>query len=423
MKNLNQWLEHIEHLHSKPIDMGLERMKKMLELMNIKFDCPVIIVGGTNGKGSVCSYLEHILLAQGYKVGVHTSPHLIRFNERAKINGSYVSDEDLCKHFEKVEKARGQTTLSYFEYTLLGILSLFQEKKPDALVLEIGLGGRLDAVNTVEPTVSVITSVGIDHTSFLGNTREEIGWDKAHIYRTGKPAICGDLNPPVTLVEYAEEIGAHLELAGRDFTALKNDDNTWDYQGPNWHLSQLPEPAMKGVYQINNAAAALAALEAIQTRLKVERESIEQGLKTAVLSGRFQKIGSDPEMIIDVGHNPHAATQLAETLKQVSGKGRTLAVFGMLSDKDRKKVCEIMKPCIDEWFLADLPTIRGGKAEDLGFYLTEAGVDSKKLKKFSSVKEALQNALESSQSTDRILVFGSFVTVSEVLELLNVPIL
>lgn len=423
MQTLEQWLSFIEQLHSKTIDMGLERMKKMIEIMDIRFDVPVFIVGGTNGKGSICSYLEHILLEQGYNVGVHTSPHLIRFNERAKVDGQYISDEDACRYFAEVEKARGEMTLSYFEYTLLALLKLFQERNLDAVILEIGLGGRLDAVNTVEPTVSVIASIGIDHTAFLGNTREEIAWDKAHIYRANKPAICGDKNPPSTLIDYAKEIGACLEVAGKDFTGVKISEDTWNYQGPKWQLQGLPMPAMKGVYQINNASAALAALEAVEDKIKVDRSSIESGLKKAVLSGRFQKLQDNPEVIVDVGHNPHAAIQLAETLKVNPSKGKTYAVFGMLSDKDRSKVCSIMASSADYWLLSDLPGVRGGKAEDLKNFLLKEGVKDHQIEIFESVERAVQNALKVAESADRILIFGSFVTVSEALTALKVPVL
>lgn len=423
MKTLEQWLSFIEHLHSKSIDMGLERMNQMIRKMNIKFDIPVFTVGGTNGKGSICSYLEHILEAQGYKVGVHTSPHLLRFNERAKINGKYVEDEEFIKYFEAVEKARGELTLSYFEYTLLAILKLFQEKDLDAVILEIGLGGRLDAVNTVEPTVSIIASIGIDHTAFLGNTREEIAWDKAHIYRPNKPAICGDKNPPDTLISYAEDIGARLEVNGKDFEGIKTGAHSWNYSGPNWKLIDLPLPSMKGVYQINNASAALAALEAVEGQIIVDRSSIEEGLKKALLSGRFQKIQGNPEIIVDVGHNPHAAVQLAETLKANPIQGKTYAVFGMLSDKDRQKVCALMAPCASRWFLADLPGPRGGRAEELKEFLVQEGTPEADIRIFTSVREGLQNALKTAQSTDRILVFGSFVTVSEALTALKVPVI
>ncbi|WP_282164160.1 bifunctional tetrahydrofolate synthase/dihydrofolate synthase [Turicimonas muris] len=423
MQTLEQWLSFIEHLHSKTIDMGLERMNKMIKKMDIKFDVPVFTVGGTNGKGSICSYLEHILQAQGYKVGVHTSPHLIRFNERAKVNGQYIADEEFCKYFEEVEKARGELTLSYFEYTLLAILKLFQEKHLDAVILEIGLGGRLDAVNTVDPTVSIIASIGIDHTAYLGNTREEIAWDKAHIYRHNKPAICGDKNPPETLISYAKEIGALLEINGKDFEGIKTGDNSWNYAGPKWKLNDLPLPSMKGVYQINNASAALAALEAVEDQIEVDRSSIETGLKTALLSGRFQKIQSKPEIIVDVGHNPHAAVQLAETLKANPIGGKTYAVFGMLSDKDREKVCSIMGSCADCWMVCDLPGERGGKAEDLQKCLIKEGVADDQIKIFANVEYGLQNALKTARSTDRILVFGSFVTVSAALTVLKVPVL
>lgn len=272
---LDQWLSHIEKLHSQTIDLGLERMNEMIKRLGIHFDCPVFTVGGTNGKGSTCAFLESALLESGYSVGVHTSPHLIRFNERVRLNGKDASDEDLMLMFSKVEQARGEMTLSYFEYTLLGILLLFMEKKPDALVLEIGLGGRLDAVNTIEPTVSIITSVGIDHTAYLGETRDKIGWEKAHIYRPGKSAVCADDDPPASLVNYAREIGAKLLVRGKDFAAIHVPGrDTWDFVGSKGKLKDLPLPTMPGEHQLSNASGAIEALQCVSDRLEVGRDSI-----------------------------------------------------------------------------------------------------------------------------------------------------
>ncbi len=421
MKTLNDWLGHIEHLHSKIIDMGLERMLVMNERMGIKFDCPVFIVGGTNGKGSVCAYLEAALLSAGYKTMLHTSPHLFRFNERARINGRYATDEELIPHFEKVERLRGDLTPSYFEFSLLAILSLFQSQKPDAVILEVGLGGRLDAVNTIEPSVSIVTSIGIDHVAYLGDTREKIAWDKAHIYRTGRPAVCGDRNPPSTLIGYAREIRADLRVAGVNFDFQENGGG-WTYRDSSVCLENLPYPKMQGKYQLSNASAMICALLSVSGELPIERRDIEHALGRAELTGRFQTVGTDPEIIVDVGHNPHAAKELADTLRRTDTGGRTIAVCGMLSDKDRRSVCAIMKDVVSEWFLGDLGTVRGGKAADLAGFLEEAGVSRESVNIFPSVEAALLNAQKEAVHPDRIIAFGSFLTVTEVLKTLHVPV-
>lgn len=418
---LDQWLSHIEKLHSQTIDLGLERMNEMIKRLGIHFDSPVFTVGGTNGKGSTCAFLESALLESGYSVGVHTSPHLIRFNERVRLNGTDASDEDLMLMFSKVEQARGEMTLSYFEYTLLGILLLFMEKKPDALVLEIGLGGRLDAVNTIEPTVSIITSVGIDHTAYLGETRDKIGWEKAHIYRPGKSAVCADDDPPASLVNYAREIGAKLLVRGKDFAAIHVPGrDTWDFVGSKGKLKDLPLPTMPGEHQLSNASGAIEALQCVSDRLEVGRDSICAALLATKVTGRFSKVSTKPDIYLDVGHNPHAAKELAKTLQQIPGP--KAAVFGMLSDKDRKQVCEIMKNTFDVWYLCDLEGPRGGKAEDLKAFLVESGVLAERIRTFDNVKTALETAVNERGGTDKITVFGSFLTVASAIEDLKVPV-
>ncbi|MCD8339155.1 MAG: bifunctional tetrahydrofolate synthase/dihydrofolate synthase [Burkholderiales bacterium] len=421
MKTVEEWLDYNFRLHHLHIDMGLERMRQMVQRMDIKFDCPLIIVGGTNGKGSVCAYLEKTFITAGYKTALHTSPHLLRINERARINGKQISDSELIRNFEKVDAVRGDLTPSYFEYSLLAFLSWFQEEKPDIVILEVGLGGRLDAVNVFDPDVSIITSIGIDHVAYLGDTREKIGWDKAHIFRPGRPAICGDPNPPVTVIEYAKEIGAELKIAGRDFTE-QVDGNTWSFLSDIRELRDLPLPAMKGEFQLRNAAAAIAALENISSKLPVPKEDIVTALETVQLPGRFQKISNCPDIITDVGHNPHAAVELAKTLKSEPFTGKTLAVFGMLADKDRAKVCRLLGDCADRWYVADLATDRGGSASTLGELLNFAGVSNEQIRLFPTVEDALQAAKNDAAETDRIIAFGSFLTVAAVLKFLEIPV-
>lgn len=427
MKTLNDWLSHVETLHAKTIDLGLDRIKAMIRKMDIRFDCPILLVGGTNGKGSTCTCLEQVLLAAGYHVGVHTSPHLIRFNERARIDGKIVTDEDLLPYFEKVEALRGETTLSYFEYTLLVILMMFQARGLDVLVLEIGLGGRLDAVNALEPSGAIVTTVGVDHTQFLGNTREEIGLEKAHIYRAGKPAVCADPLPPSTLVEHAKEIGADFitstdaSEATYAFTHLDG-SATWTYRFKDEEAIELPLPSLPGEHQIRNAAGALTLLFSLRDKLPFTTEAVKKGLQSMRVTGRFEIIRHDPEVVLDVGHNPHAAYALRDTLKAENFKGRTVAVFGMLADKDREHVCEILKDSFDEWFVADLEGPRGGSAEDLVKLLSACGVATEKMHSFEKVKDALSAALGGASGTDRIVIFGSFLTVSAAVEALDLTV-
>lgn len=417
------WLSHIEKLHAQTIDLGLDRMNIMLRRLNIKFDCPVFTVGGTNGKGSTCAFIEGALLAGGYSVGVHTSPHLIRFNERVRLNGKEASDEDLIAQFKKVERARKDMTLSYFEYTLLTILLFFMENRPDALVLEIGLGGRLDAVNTVEPTVSIITSVGLDHTAYLGKTRESVGWEKAHIYRSGKPAVCSDPNPPISLIQYAEKIQSHLLLIGEDFGFHHEQGaKVWDFYGSGEEMRGLPLPTMMGEHQLSNASGAFEALMCVNDRLPVKREAFEKALLTTKVPGRFSQVRSTPNIYLDVGHNPHAAVELAKTLDTLPSEGKVKAVFGMLSDKDRSEVCRLLSDKFDFWYAADLSSERGGKAEDLEKYLLSAGVSSQFIRKHPTVAEALSRAIEESSPADKIIVFGSFLTVAAAMEFLKEPL-
>jgi dihydrofolate synthase/folylpolyglutamate synthase len=330
---LPEWLAHLESMHPKAIDMGLERVKQVKDGLGIHFDCPVIIVGGTNGKGSTCAMLESILLQAGYRVGLYTSPHLIDFNERARINGEAVSDEALIENFEIVEAQRGTTSLTYFEFTTLAILKLFAKANLDAVILEVGLGGRLDAVNIIDADVAIVTSVDIDHQEYLGNTREQIGYEKAGIFRHGKAAICSDPLPPKSLVEHAETIGADLWLLGRDFN-YAGDKQQWGYGGRNQRRNSLGYPSLRGANQLLNASAALAALEVLRHRLPVGAQEVRNGLVMVELPGRFQVLPGRPSVILDVAHNPHAAATLAQNLDNMAFHPYTYAVFGTMHDKD-----------------------------------------------------------------------------------------
>jgi len=402
--------------------MGLERVKQVQERMSIAFDCPVITVGGTNGKGSACAMLESILLQAGYRVGLYTSPHLIDFNERARIGGEAVSDEMLVESFAAVEMARGDVSLTYFEFTTLAILRLFARAKLDAVILEVGLGGRLDAVNIVDADVAIVTSVDIDHTEYLGTTREEIGFEKAGTFRQGKVAICSDPMPPISLVRHAEAIGADLWLIGRDFN-YAGDKQQWNYGGRGQRRNSLGYPSLRGANQLLNASAALAALEALRNRLPVGAQEVRNGLVMVDLPGRFQVLPGKPTVILDVAHNPHAAATLAQNLDNMGFHPYTYAIFGAMQDKDIDGVIEQLKDRVDHWCVTDLPLPRAASGEQLKKKLLDAGVtpeyksgSEKTIEVFASPAEAFANALSRAGENDRIAVFGSFLTVAGVME-------
>jgi dihydrofolate synthase/folylpolyglutamate synthase len=422
---LDAWLTHLESAHPVGIDMGLTRIGQVRDALQLSFDCPVITVGGTNGKGSTCAILETILLRAGYRVGCHTSPHLLSFNERARVNGAVASDTDLLPHFEAVEAARLSLTepvsLTYFEFTTLAIMHLFASSGLDAVILEVGLGGRLDAVNILDTDCAIITSIDIDHTEYLGDTREKIAFEKAGIFRPGKPAICADPVPPQTLIDHAEQIGADLWLFGRDFRyegQVGSERQQWSYVGRTMRRSALAYPALRGANQLINTSAALAGLEALRDRLPVSAQDIRLGLANVELAGRFQVLPGKPSIVLDVGHNPHAAAVLSQNLGNMGYFPYTYAVFGAMHDKDIAGVIEHMKGEIDHWCVTDLPSPRAASAQDLEEVLRECGVTDgpdSSVTRFASPAEAFQDALERATENDRIVVFGSFYTVAGVM--------
>lgn len=425
--NINDWLEYIEGLHSTTIDLGLDRMNMMLEKLAIKFDCPVVTVAGTNGKGSTCSMLESIYRASGRKTCMHTSPHLIRFSERCRVNGREAGDEEIMRCFQMVEDARGETTLSYFEYTALAVLKLFQLEEPDVVILEIGLGGRLDAINAVDPDASVISTIGIDHVAFLGDTREKIGWEKAHVFRPGRPAVVSDPQPPASVIEYAREIGADLRLAGRSFSVEPKADGTFDFKGAALEWNGLAKPGLAGSNQYRNAAGVLAVVEALQDRLPVERAQAEEGIASAKVAGRFETVSEDPcPIILDVGHNPEAARVLAENIASSAAEGElAIAVFGMLHDKDQTSVARALADTFDEWYVGSLTGPRAAAASEVVEHMRQAGVGAQ-AREYDSIAEALEAALERARKVEdrpvRIIIFGSFVTVAAAVEALGLSI-
>ena len=414
---LTDWLDYILASHPENvIELGLGRMKTMIARLGIRFECPVITVGGTNGKGSTCAMLESIYRSAGYKTAMHTSPHMLSFNERARINGLEVQDDVLVEAFKEVEAARDSMPLTYFEFTALGILRAFQKARPDVVILEIGLGGRLDAINALESTAAIVTTVGIDHEAYLGNTRDAIGWEKAHIYRKGHPAVCADKNPPVKLLQYADSIECHLMLADRDFSIKALDTERMRFEMDNL-IWDLPKPALAGRNQLDNAAGVLALVASLMDKLPVTTEEIAQGLKTVRVTARFEKVSTDPCVILDVGHNPHAALVLAQNVRDLGCRGKTLAVFGMLADKDMIDVVKIMSDVIDEWFITGLPGPRGASAQELHRVMLEAGVSGAKITVCDGVEAAFESAKHRAAITDTIVVFGSFVTVTAALPL------
>jgi dihydrofolate synthase/folylpolyglutamate synthase len=419
---LAAWLAMLEKLHPKAIDMGLERVAQVKERLGLHFDCPVITVGGTNGKGSTCAMLESILLQAGYRVGLYTSPHLIDFNERARIGGEPVSDAALIESFAAVEAKREEVSLTYFEFTTLAILRMFAQANLDAVILEVGLGGRLDAVNVIDADVAVVTSVDIDHIDYLGDTREQIGFEKAGIFRAGRPAICSDPVPPQSLIEHAAKIGADLWLVGRDFN-YAGDKQQWNYGGRVQRRNSLGYPSLRGANQLLNASAALAALEALRQRLPVGAQEVRNGLAMVDLPGRFQVLPGRPSVILDVAHNPHAAATLAQNLDNMGFYSYTYAVFGAMQDKDIDGVIAHLKDRIDHWCVTDLPLPRAATADQLKQKLLAAGIvpksqagAEKSIETFASPAAAFENARNRAGENDRIAVFGSFLTVAGVME-------
>ncbi|KVC57958.1 bifunctional tetrahydrofolate synthase/dihydrofolate synthase [Burkholderia stagnalis] len=422
---LDAWLSHLERAHPVGIDMGLARIGQVKAALGLEFACPVITVGGTNGKGSTCAFLETILVRAGYKVGCHTSPHLLEFNERARVNGQTVTDDELLPHFEAVEAARTSlpepVSLTYFEFTTLAILHLFASRGLDAVILEVGLGGRLDAVNIIDTDCAIVTSIDIDHTEYLGDTREQIAFEKAGIFRPGKPAICGDPAAPQTLVDHAEAIGADLWLVGRDFRYEAQpgaERQQWSYLGRDKRYPALAYPALRGANQLINASAALAALESLRAVLPVSAQDIRLGLANVELPGRFQVLPGKPAIVLDVAHNPHAAAVLAQNLGNMGFFPYTYAVFGAMHDKDIDGVLQHLKGEIDHWCVTDLPLPRAASAEQLEAALRHVGVEDgadSSVTRYTSPADAFRDALKRASENDRIVVFGSFHTVAGVM--------
>jgi dihydrofolate synthase/folylpolyglutamate synthase len=416
MNNLQDWLAHCEQLHPLTIEMGLDRVREVAQRMGVHFECPVITVAGTNGKGSTCAMLEAILLEAGYRTGVYTSPHLVDFEERCRIHGQSASADQLALAFAQVEAARGQVSLSYFEFSTLAIMQVLMQSRLDVVILEVGLGGRLDAVNIIDPDCAIITSIDIDHTSLLGTDRERIGFEKAGIMRSGKPVVVSDPVPPDSVIAHATTLGAELWRFGQDFN-FSGDKLQWAWAGRGRRFSGLAYPALRGANQLVNASGVLAALEVLRPRIPVTAQAVRNGLAMVELPGRFQIVPGEPVLVLDVAHNPHSVAALAANLDAMGFYPNTHAVFGAMADKDLQAMLARVAPVVDRWFFTDLPIPRAASAEQLQeLWLAGNRRNDVTCSTHASPDAALQAAIASANPADRIVVFGSFYTVGGVLK-------
>lgn len=410
METLNEWLHYIETIHPQSIVFGLDRIRLVAKRLNVlEFSCPVVTIGGTNGKGSCVAIIEAIMIQSGYRVGAYTSPHLMQFNERIRLNNQMVDDVTLCEAFCAVEKAREKTLLTYFEFSTLVALYIFKTAKPDIILLEVGMGGRLDAVNIIDPSIAIISTISLDHTKWLGSSREAIGLEKAGIIRAGRPIICGDYVPPHSVIERAKILKANLYLLGHDFHYSERGDH-WEWQSGDWSF-KLSMPALP----TQNVATALRAVQLLSDNFKIDEETVKQCAATTKIWGRFQRIKDD--FILDVAHNPAATKWLFNRINALELPGQIHAVVGMLAEKDIENTLLPLKPLISQWYVCDLAEKRAASAHLLKENLKNLGVV--KCKTYPSVKEGLSFAIKEKNTDDVILVFGSFHTVSDALKILD----
>ena len=405
-------------MHPTEIDLSLERVVEVRARLGIEFRVPVIAVAGTNGKGSTCAMLEAIALQAGYRVGLYAKPHLVHFEERCRVDGRMVDAAQLLPHFEAVEAARREITLSIFEFTTLAIARLLSQAPLDLVILEVGLGGRFDAVNAFDADCAVITSIDLDHMEFLGPDRESIGREKAGIMRAGKPVIVSDPLPPGSVIDQAERIGADLWLFGRDFN-YSGDRQQWSWAGRERRYNGLAYPALRGANQLLNAAGALAALEAMRAALPITAQAVRNGFALVELPGRFQIVAGQPTLVLDVAHNPHSVAALAQNLDQMGFHPRTHAVFGAMRDKDVAAIVARMAPLVDAWHFTDLPLPRAARAQELAEIHAASRAKPPgpvTVECHADPQAALAAALSAADPADRIVVFGSFYTVGGVLK-------
>jgi dihydrofolate synthase/folylpolyglutamate synthase len=413
-KTLQEWLAWQEQLYPDLIDLGLHRVQAVLHALDLAHPgFPILTVGGTNGKGSSVSFAEAMLRAAGHKVGAYVSPHLLRYNERVRVDGADVSDAEFCESFQRIDDARGGLRVTYFEFGTLAAIDILTRRGVTAAVLEVGLGGRLDAVNALDADVALISSIGLDHQEWLGPDRESIGREKAGIFRKGKPAICGDRQPPASLLDHAKTLGTKLQLIGKDFEGSTQGD-TWTWRGQGGELKGLPTPALPGHIQYDNAATVIAALQS-DPRLQVPESAIHEGLAQASIPARFQREAGAVQTVFDVSHNPDAARVLADNLLAYPVTGRTVAVLGMFKDKAVEEVALALKGRFQHWYLGGLEGPRGQSAAALGSRLRKA-LPEAAVTESPAVAAAYARAMSEAAPGDRVVVFGSFQTVAAVLK-------
>lgn len=444
-KTLADWLLWQESLHISEIDLGLERIGKVAERLNLLTPTfPIITVAGTNGKGSTVAFLDTILCAEGYKTGAYTSPHLVNYNERIRLDGAQTSDELIIEAFTAIDKARysdqanteksEEVSLTYFEFSALAAMYIYQQHNVDVAILEVGLGGRLDATNLWDTSLAIITSIGVDHIDWLGDDRELIAIEKAGIMRKNTPAISGDLNPPSTIQSETKRIGSQLQQINSEFFfELENTNkpiNSWYWKNSETSLS-LVIPKMQGEFQLNNAATAIAGLLSVKSLLPVSSKAINEGLKTAQVIGRLQTLHENPDWLIDVAHNPHAAKQLAKYIKETPKQGKTYALFSMLRDKDIIGVVNEMDSCIDEWHIFPTQGSRGLNLQELKqvFIQHQKSSNNEQYTEQETTQDQLSNIIshenfdDASETVknimkdeDRVVAFGCFLVISEILK-------
>ena len=408
---LDDWLAWQETLHPSTIDLGLERVGRVADRLQCRTPAPVVIsIAGTNGKGSSLALLEAILSRAGYRVACYTSPHLLRYNERLRLCGEDVSDQALCDAFARIDAARGKDSLTYFEFGTLAALDIMSGEELDVALLEVGLGGRLDAVNIVDADAALITSIGIDHTEWLGPDRAAIAREKAGILRASRPAVCGDVDPPQTLRTEAQRIGTRLRVLGEDFR-LHEVARGWHWQGERLQYQDLPRPALPGAHQLANAAAVLMLLEMLAQRLPVAREAIDAGLKWVRLAGRVQRLPGRVEQVLDVSHNAQAALALADTLRKLPLAGNTHAVLGMMQDKDCAAFAGELAALVSHWYPVGLGCDRASPVAVLADTLADI-VGTEQVTACASIADAQVLLNKAARAGDRILVCGSFITVA-----------
>ena len=413
---LPEWLAHCAALHPKTIDLSLERTVEVARRLGIRFTMPLVSVAGTNGKGSTCAMIESIAVQAGYRVGLYQKPELVHFQERCRLNGEAVDADDLVPHFAAVEAARGELQLTQFEFSTLAIARLLSQAPLDLVVLEVGMGGRFDSVNAFDADVAVITSIALDHTEWLGDTREAIGFEKAGIMRAGRAVVVSDPQPPATLQAHADSLGADLRQLGRDFN-FQGDKQQWGWRGRSQRFNSLAYPALRGANQLLNAAGVLAVFEALRDRLPINAQAVRNGLAMVELPGRFQIVPGQPTLVLDVAHNPQSVAALALNLDQMGFYPETHAVFGAMRDKDLATLLPHLAPLVDHWHLTDLPTPRAAQATELAELVKRAaGTRKITTQCYASPDAALRQAAARADPADRIVVFGSFYTVGGVLK-------